>query len=49
MDSTGLGLIIRAERDMREAGIGLSVRGGSAQVRRLFAVTGVDERLTLEG
>jgi anti-anti-sigma factor len=48
MDSTGLGLIVRAEHDMREAGVGLCVRGGSAQVRRLFEVTGVGERLTLE-
>lgn len=49
MDSTGLGLIIRVERDMREEGIGLAVRGGSAQVRRLFEVTGVGDRLTFEG
>jgi anti-anti-sigma factor len=48
MDSTGLASIIRALRAADANGHGLTVRGGSPQVQRLFELTGLVDRLTFE-
>jgi anti-sigma B factor antagonist len=48
MDSRGLSSIIRAHQLAQANGHDLVVRRGSNQVQRLFALTGVDERLTFE-
>jgi anti-anti-sigma factor len=48
MDSTGLSSIIRAHRVAESNGHVLVLRRGSKQVRRLFELTGVDDRLTFE-
>lgn len=48
MDSTGLGSIVRAHQSAEANGCAFVVRRGSHQVQRLFALTGVDERLTFE-
>jgi anti-anti-sigma factor len=46
MDSAGLAMIIDAERAAREDGIGLRLRRGRPQVRRLFELTGAGARFT---
>ncbi len=48
MDSTGLGSIVRAHQSAQANGYAFVVRRGSNQVQRLFALTGVDERLAFE-
>jgi anti-anti-sigma factor len=48
MDSTGLGSIVRAHQSAEASGCAFVVRRGSHQVQRLFALTGVDERLVFE-
>ena len=48
MDSRGLSSIVRAHQSAEANGHILVVRRGSNQVRRLFALTGIDERLTFE-
>jgi anti-anti-sigma factor len=48
MDSTGLSSIIRAHSVAESNGHVLVLRRGSNQVRRLFELTGVDDRLTFE-
>ena len=48
MDSRGLASIVRAHRLAEANGHALVLRRGSNQVRRLFALTGIDERLTFE-
>jgi anti-sigma B factor antagonist len=48
MDSTGLGSIVRAHQSAQANGCTFVVRRGSNQVQRLFALTGVDERLVFE-
>jgi anti-sigma B factor antagonist len=48
MDSRGLSSIVRAHQSAEENGYALVVRRGSNQVQRLFALTGVDERLTFD-
>jgi anti-sigma B factor antagonist len=48
IDSTGLSAIVRAEQSAVTGGLELSLRGGSRQVRRLFELTGLLERLNFE-
>lgn len=48
MDSTGLSAILRAVRDAAAHGYRVTVRRGSPQVQRLFALTGTLDRLTFE-
>lgn len=48
MDSTGIALIIRAERAAQGNGNQFHLRGGSPQVRRLLALTGILDRFTFE-
>lgn len=47
MDSTGLSLLVKAQRRAKEARRRLAVVKGGAQVQRLLTLTGVAERLTL--
>jgi anti-anti-sigma factor len=47
MDSTGLGVLIRAHNHAQETGHRLGIVNGSSQVRRLLSLTGVAERLTI--
>lgn len=46
MDSTGLHVVLRVDERMHEAGSTLRVVPGSAQVQRLFQLTGATERLS---
>jgi anti-sigma B factor antagonist len=48
MDSRGLSSIVRAHQAAEANGYTLVVRRGSNQVQRLFALTGIEERLTFE-
>ena len=48
MDSRGLSSIVRAHQSAQEHGYTVVLRRGSSQVQRLFALTGVDERLTFD-
>ncbi len=48
MDSTGLGLIVNAQRAAELNGHRLTLRRGQHQVQRLFELTGVLERFTFE-
>lgn len=47
MDSTGLSLLVKAQRRAQESHRQLAVVRGGAQVQRLLTLTGVAERLTL--
>ncbi|MBV9197107.1 MAG: STAS domain-containing protein [Solirubrobacterales bacterium] len=47
MDSTGLSLMVRAQRRAAQSGRALAVVKGGDQVRRLLELTGVADRLTL--
>jgi len=47
MDSTGLSLLVKAQRRAQESQRQLAVVRGGAQVQRLLTLTGVGERLTL--
>lgn len=47
MDSTGLSLLVKAQRRAQESRRRLAVVKGGAQVQRLLTLTGVAERLTL--
>jgi anti-sigma B factor antagonist len=48
MDSTGLGVILGAQRSTEAAGNRFSLRSGQKQVQRLFAITGMADRFTFE-
>jgi anti-sigma B factor antagonist len=48
MDSTGLAAIVRAQRAATSSGHTLLLRRATGQVRRLFDLTGMTERLTFE-
>jgi len=48
MDSRGLSSIVRAHQSAQQNGYAVVLRRGSNQVQRLFALTGVDERLTFD-
>lgn len=48
MDSTGLALMIRAQQSAEANGHRLAFRRGTAQVERLFELSGVLERFTFE-
>ncbi len=48
IDSTGLSALIRADQGAAANGQQLSLRGGSSQVRRLFELTGLLDRLNFE-
>jgi anti-sigma B factor antagonist len=47
IDSTGLGLLIKAHRQAEAAGRRFAIVRGQRQVQRLLGVTGIDQRLTL--
>lgn len=47
MDSTGLSVLIRAHQQAQQAGGKLGIVNGSRQIRRLLALTGVADRLTI--
>jgi anti-sigma B factor antagonist len=49
MDSTGLASLLRAQRLADARGDELVLRAGSAQVQKLFELTGTLERFTFEG
>jgi len=48
IDSSGLSEVLRAHRFTGSSGCRLSVRAATAQVRRLFATTGVDRVVALD-
>jgi anti-sigma B factor antagonist len=48
MDSTGLAAILRAQRSADSSGHTLSLRRATGQVKRLFDLTGMTQRLTFE-
>jgi len=47
IDSTGLGLLVKAHRWSEDAGRRFAVVKGSSQVQRLLELAGLGERLTL--
>jgi anti-anti-sigma factor len=47
IDSTGLGILIKAHRQAEEAGRQFAVVRGPSQVQRLLGLTGLEERLTV--
>lgn len=47
MDSTGLSVLVKAQRHATESGQQLAVAAGNDQVLRLLTLTGVADRLTL--
>ena len=47
IDSTGLGLLIKANRKAEAAGRRFAIVRGQSQVQRLLGVTGIEQRLTL--
>jgi stage II sporulation protein AA (anti-sigma F factor antagonist) len=48
MDSSGLAVLVRAQRSARDNGHGLALRPGPTQVQRLFELTGLLERFAFE-
>ena len=48
MDSSGLAVMVRAQRSARDNGHRLALRAGPPQVQRLFELTGVLQRFTFE-
>jgi anti-anti-sigma factor len=48
MDSSGLAVMVRAQRSARENGRHLALRPGPTQVQRLFELTGMLERFAFE-
>jgi len=46
--SSGLGVLLEAHNELAERGTSLVVRGASTTIRRAFAITKLDEVLTLE-
>ncbi|HWF73807.1 MAG TPA: STAS domain-containing protein [Solirubrobacteraceae bacterium] len=48
MDSSGLAVMVRAQRSARDNGHGLALRPGPTQVQRLFELTGVVQHFTFE-
>ena len=49
IDSTGLGVLVRAQRAADERGIRLAVRNPGPQTQRLLSLTGLDAHLVLPG
>jgi anti-anti-sigma factor len=47
IDSTGLGLLIKAHRRAEAAGRRFAIVRGQSQVQKLLGVTGIEQRLTL--
>jgi anti-anti-sigma factor len=47
MDSSGLRLLVEAQREAERDGFALAVVRGPASLERLFQVTGLDDRLEL--
>jgi anti-anti-sigma factor len=47
IDSTGLGLLIKAHRQAESMGRKFAIVRGQSQVQRLLGLTGIEERLTL--
>ncbi len=48
LDSSGLGVLIRANRELQETGGALRVRSPQPQVRRVLDITGAGEWLDVE-
>jgi anti-sigma B factor antagonist len=48
IDSTGLGVLVRAQQAATENGHRVFLRRGSNQVQRLFELTGLTEHFTFE-
>jgi anti-sigma B factor antagonist len=49
LDSSALGVLVTAQRDLAGIGGQLTVRSPSNAVRRVFEITGLDRVLLLEG
>lgn len=49
IDSTGLSVLVRAQQQATDRNIQLGVANATAQATRLLSLTGLAERLTLEG
>lgn len=47
LDSTGLGVIVKAHQRLREEGCQLALIEGDGQVRRLLSLTGLTDQLTI--
>jgi anti-sigma B factor antagonist len=47
MDSTGIGVIVRAHQAAPQSGYRFAVVKGSPQVDRILSLTGLDEQITL--
>ena len=47
IDSTGLGLLIKAHRQAESTGRKFAIVRGQSQVQRLLGLTGIEDRLTL--
>lgn len=49
IDSSGLGVLVEAEKNRREAGVGsLTLRGMQQPVRRVFEITGLTDLFEVE-
>ena len=49
LDSTAVGVLVTVQRDLAADGGRLVVRGASNAARRVFAITGLDRAIVLEG
>jgi anti-sigma B factor antagonist len=49
IDSTGLSVLVRAHQQAQDRGVQLGLVNAGAQVERLLSLTGLAERLTLDG
>lgn len=47
IDSTGLSVLVRAQQQANERGVGFGVRNPRAQAHRLLSLTGLEDRLTI--
>jgi anti-anti-sigma factor len=47
IDSTGIGLLVKAHRQAHDSGREFGLVNGTAQVERLLKLTGLSERLTV--
>ncbi|WP_249010846.1 STAS domain-containing protein [Conexibacter sp. DBS9H8] len=47
VDSTGLGVLVKAHQRVREEGVRMVVVQGGGQVKRLLELTGLDQQLEL--
>ena len=49
IDATGMRMLLRGQERVHRSGARIAVAGPPAQVRRVFELTGITERLTLYG